>query len=330
MNSIKRNKIAPHNLKRIEAFRLSKKNRLKINVIHFFAIIAGAIIVIVLLQETESKVLPPVTFLFLASNFFYTVYIYFSIHKKYESHFNEKVLDTIIPQQLPGVDFLPHVSTDDVAELWKKSQPFRPSTIGYISTVGANKKSVGYRGVYQGLDFELYDVKIQKNHTQVEGESNRKVSNTETQFVGFLMRVKRTERIETPVYISYKNDTLNNPIADVIDGLIYKNHQTLTPPPKVSLGITAFEEQLTVYSDDKEVAKKLLTETIAAEILKSYNSVKSIRYTISFVDDQVYLIMDYQFGLFTAEIGKSVNDTETINEIFKPLLEKINFLKILS
>ena len=320
--------ITPYKLETIEGIRKVKKRRIKINVIHFFAILAGAIIAIILLQNNDNKILPPIIFLFLVTNFFYTLYIYFKIHKSYETVFYENILTSTILREIRGVKFIPKVEEDDIREIWQKSQPFKSETLGYISNTKAKSKSIGFKGIYQGLDFEFYDVTTYKN--SVTYTSGRNESNNQREFKGFLMRVKREAKLDKPVFVVDKNNTLHNPVSNFINSIIYNDYNKATPPNKVDLGYTNFEEKLSVYSESQEIAKQIITKRLAEQLLKSFKEINYPWYNITFIDDQVYAIMYAPFGLFQVDLNTSVSDNEQLKDIIDLITQKIDFLRILS
>jgi len=239
---------------------------------------------------------------------------------RYEEFFKMKIVEKIVPAMVPGVTYkhADHISM----ELFRKSGFFNEQKGQYLT--GQDH----FSGETSGMTFELSWLKNQsrtkKSYNQRKRKSSSEYHETDI-FSGIFMLAKLPGPVASPIYIF---PTFNE-LGKVMKGLASRlNIITKPDAPEIKIGNSEFEKKFTVFSENSNEAKKIVTSQVAAHLVECKDDKPNLQFFVAYIDDNVFVAIDQVHRLFEPKISKSLLEPSAVRHIFKDLLRFLNILRV--
>lgn len=293
------------NLQELENHRLRKLRRVRINLVLFFVIPAIGIPVMIYYQDTNRAIFFTALILMMA-NFFRHIFDYIYIYHKYEKYFKEEIISKLTPALFPNLNY--DLAFGDFFEKLNGSM------------------------LIFNQSAENYDFKISSHfYGEISGQEIEAYSFSTTEFIsGIYYCAKMSKPVESPIYIGPRVSGLGKSAVSLISAL--PNASNLLPSlPEISLKLPEFENVFTVYSSDEETVLDVITPSKMETILNMEKEMDHrTLYTMSFVDDEVHIIMRTIHFATSVSLGKSILDPKAVEEVFALLMKHVTQIKSLT
>lgn len=308
-------------IEQLEAYRVRKRRIIKINQRVFLLLLTVAVSIYILVFATQyftaydTENLLGLTLLTVIIGGIVAFIIYAVNKMRYEKFFKEK----IVPAMVPGVTYNhdDHISM----ELFRKSGFFNKQNGQYL--IGQDH----FSGETSGMKFELSWLKNQSRTEKSYYEHKGKTSNRYNVidiFSGIFMFAKQSNRVTSPIYIF---PTFQE-IGKVMKGLVSRLNIITNPDaPEIKIGNSEFEKKFTVFSENSNEAKKIVTSQVVAHLVDCKDDKPNLQFFVAYVDDNVFVAIDQVHRLFEPKISKSLLEPSAVEHIFKDLLRFLNILR---
>jgi len=85
--------------------------------------------------------------------------------------------------------------------------------------------------------------------------------------------------------------------------------------------------KFTVFSENSNEAKKIVTSQVAAHLVDCKDDKPNLQFFVAYIDDNVFVAIDQVHRLFEPKISKSLLEPSAVQHIFKDLLRFLNILR---